>query len=243
MWTSTEFKTYKKKFDFSSSEQGKPIYTALKVGEVEFINMIEGIDGEIDEEQIFQSIICDHCGYHHCASGNWMAIRNYKDYVFFIPAFGNIAAEPNSGEYEPPYYLKREGAFWLTMSEFNRMVELIPEFKKLEVINRLSKLELVSLYKWESPHKMFGDFPNFSPLRTNHILTVSELDNNKISQIIQTKLEELINADDYHLEPLIHEEIVYVYLDESKTTEWKALCKSEQKYELVLGGKFKVLIN
>ncbi len=47
MWTSTNFKTYEKKFDFTSSGQGKPTYTALKIGDTDFINIIEGINEEI----------------------------------------------------------------------------------------------------------------------------------------------------------------------------------------------------
>lgn len=47
MWTSTNFTTYKKQFDFTSSEQGKPTFTALKIDDKDFINMIEGLEGEI----------------------------------------------------------------------------------------------------------------------------------------------------------------------------------------------------
>ncbi len=241
MWTSTEFKTYKKQFDFSSSEQGKQIYTALKIGEVEFINMIEGITVEIDGEQIFQAIICDHCGHYHCASGNWMAIRNYNNFIFFIPAFEDIAAEPNSGEYEPPYYLKTNGAFWIPMFEFERMIELIPEFKKIEKIKKISLSELISLYKWDSPNKMFGDFPSFGKIKADHILCVSELDNEMVVKIITDKLEDLNSGENYHLEALGDDEIISIYLDDNKTTEWKALCKTEQGYELVLGGNFKLM--
>jgi len=57
MWTSTNFKTYKKQFDFTSSEQGKQTYTALKIDDTDFINMVEALDGEIENNQVFQTII------------------------------------------------------------------------------------------------------------------------------------------------------------------------------------------
>ena len=87
MWTSTNFTTYKKQFDFTSSEQGKPTYTALKIDDTDFINIIEGLDGEIEEDQIFQTILCSSCGIYHCEPGNWVALRQSDNFVFFIPAF------------------------------------------------------------------------------------------------------------------------------------------------------------
>ncbi|MFT5567875.1 MAG: hypothetical protein ACI81Y_002832 [Glaciecola sp.] len=243
MWTSTDITTYKKEFDFSSSEQGKQTFTALKVGDVEFINMIEGIEGDLGEDQMFQSIICDHCGIYRCSYGNWLAIRSIKDFVFFIPAFDNIADDPSSREYEPPYYLNRDGALYTSMSDFKRMAELVPAFQKVKSLKKLNKFELISLYKWDSPLKIFGNFPNFSPIKTDQILAVSELDNDEIALIIMNKLDDLKNAKHYSLEPIVNEEIICVYLYDVKTTEWKALCKTVQGYELVIGDKFKVTVN
>jgi hypothetical protein len=57
------------------------------------------------------------------------------------------------------------------------------------------------------------------------------------------RIEHLKNAKHYSLEPIVNEEIICVYLDDVKTTEWKALCKTDQGYELVIGDKFKVTVN
>ncbi|MCU7552849.1 hypothetical protein OCK74_27265 [Chitinophagaceae bacterium LB-8] len=241
MWTSTNFDTYPKQFDFTSSERGKPTFTALKIEGKDFINMVEQLDGEIGDEQIFQTIICDHCGIHHCASGNWVALRQQNGYVFFIPAFEAIADEPNSGEYDPPYSLQQKGALWLPLSEFDNFKKIVPELAKLKSINTLTKSELIWLYKWDTPHKMFGDFPNFQPVRKNHVLVASELDNETIFNIIEQKLAELENINEFTIQALaVGDSIISLYLDDINTTEWKALYKTDNQYGLLLGGTFKI---
>lgn len=241
MWTSTNFTTYKKPFNFTSSEQGKPIFTALKIDDKDFINMVEGLEGEIDDNQIFQTILCDHCGCYQCASGNWVALRQLNDLIFFIPAFDDLNTEIGEGIYHPPYEFRQKGAFWLTITDFNKFKKLVPEIDKLTTIKDMTKFELISLYKWDTPHKMFGDFPSFKPLRKDHILTVSELDNETLTSILNAKLTELENSTEFGLEPLVYEDnIVTVYLDDHSTTEWKALYKIEDNYELLLGGQFRI---
>ena len=242
MWNSTNFTIYKKQFDFTSSGQGKPTFTALKIDDEDFINMIEGLDGEINDDQIFQTILCDHCGNYECATGNWVALRQLIDIIFFIPAFEYLQTEIDTGIYEPPYIFRQKGAYWLTVTGFGNFKKLVPEIDKLNSIKTMSKFELISLYKWDTPHKMFGNFPNFKPLRKDHILTVSELDTETLINILEQKLRELENAIEFEFEPLVYEDqIVSIYLNDNSTTEWKALYKTEDSYELLLGGEFRII--
>ena len=243
MWTSTNFELYQKQFDFTSSERGNPTFTALKIDGKDFFNMVEQLDGEIQDDQIFQTIICDHCGFHHCASGNWVAIRQLDDFVFFIPAFQAIAAEQGSGEYDPPYSLQQGGAYWLTLSDFFEFKKFVPELAKLKVLKKLTKFELISLYKWDTPHKMYGDFPIFEPLKKNHVLVTSELDNEIVFEIIEQRLLELENAKEFTIQKLADtDNIISIYLDDTATMEWKALYKINNEYRLLLGGTFKIEI-
>jgi hypothetical protein len=241
MWTSTNFTIYKKQFDFTSSEQGKPTFTALKIDDKDFINMVEGLEGEIDNNQIFQTILCDHCGCYQCASGNWVAIRQLEDLIFFIPAFDDLNTEIDEGIYHPPFILRQKGAYWLTITDFVNFKKLVPEIDKLQSIKTMTKFELLSLYKWDTPHKMFGDFPNFNPLRRDHILAVSQLENDTLVEIIEMKIKELENAIEFELETIVYvDKVVSIYLDDHSTTEWKALYKTEDDYELLLGGEFRI---
>jgi hypothetical protein len=242
MWTSTNFKTYKKQFDFSSSEQGTATYTALKIEDIDFINMIEALEGEIEEDQIFQTIICDQCGIYHCSQGNWVAVRQIDNFIFFIPAFDELEGEQDRTEYDPPYSFKQRGAYWLPIEDYNNFKKLVPELDKLKSINRVAKFELVALYKWDTPHKMFGDFPNFQSLRKNHVLAVSDLDKEIALEILDRKLKELETLDHFHLIPLTeNDKVISVFLDDSSTTEWNALSKTEDDYNLLLGGTFKII--
>ena len=241
MWTSTNFDTYQKTFDFSSSEQGKPTFTALKIDGEDFFNMVEQLDGEIQEDQTFQTIICDHCGFHHCATGNWVAVRQLNNYVIFLPAFNSIADEPLSNEYDPPYSLRQKGAYWLTLDNFEMLKKLVPELANIKSINRLTKFELISLYKWDTPHKKFGDFPAFQQLRNDHILATSELDNETVSEIIKQRLTELENAKEFTIHELTNKDFaISIFLDDNKTTEWKAIYKKDNHFGLLLGGTFEI---
>lgn len=243
MWSSTNFKTYQKQFDFTSSEQGKPTYTCLKIDEIDFINIIEGLEGEIVKNQIFQTILCEQCGYSECATGNWVALRQLNDIIFFIPAFDLLKNEIDKGIYEPPYILKQKGAYWLTITEFKLFKKLVPEIDKIDIIKSITIFEIISLYKWDTPNKMFGKFPNFEPVKKNHILSTLVLDNESLIEIIEKKLNELEKGKDFYLEPLVYEEnIVTIYLDNKSTTEWKAVHKSDDDYELLLGGEFRIIM-
>lgn len=242
MWTSTNFKTYKKQFDFSSSEQGKPILTVLKVDDKDFINMVEGLEGEIEENQIFQTIICDHCGTYHCESGNWVAVRQLDNFVFFIPAFGELI-DDDRAEYEPPFSLRQKGAYWLKSIDFENFKKLVPELAKQNSINQLTNFELKSLYKWDTPHKMFGDFPDFGELKKNHVLVTSELDNETIFAIIEQQMSRFDNAVGFKIEPLDDtDKVISIFLNDSATTEWRAIYQTDNIYGLLLGGTFKIEI-
>jgi hypothetical protein len=91
---------------------------------------------------------------------------------------------------------------------------------------------------------MFGDFPNFQPLRKNHVLVTTELDNETIFEIIEQKLTELENAKEFTVQKLTDaDDIISIYLDDIATTEWKALYKANNQYGLLLGGAFKIEIS
>ncbi len=243
MWTSTDFSTYNKDFDFTSSSLGVRSYTALKIGNIEFINMIEKIDWECGEDQIFQSLICDQCGHPHCASGNWIALRRLETFIFFIPAFEYMLSEPDWGEYEPPHYLKKNGSLWMKERDFKRLVQIVPAFEQLRTIKNLSVQEMELLFKWESPQNIFGTLPELKEFKTERILATSHLNNDRISNLIEEKLEELGAVDNYRIEPIVQDEFVNLYLDDSANTEWTALCISSAGFSLTLGKHFKIIVS
>jgi hypothetical protein len=245
MWTSRSFHTYKKIYDFSSSEQGQFTFTALRIDEDDFINMIEALDGEIGKNQVFQTIICDACGTYRCASGNWVAIRRSGRYILFIPAFEEIMGDVDKTEcYDPPYLLRKKGSFWLDDSAFVEFKHLVPELDRLDSIVPLSKHELAWLFRWDTPCYLFGEFPSFTPARKEHILVFSDFKNDDAFRILEDLLKKLESCSKFELEEVNPSDaITSAFLNFDFVTECKLFCRSNDTYFLLLGGVFKIVLS
>lgn len=203
--------------------------------------MIEELEGQADENLTFQFLVCESCGCTHCEPGNWLAIRQLDDCILFVPAFDKILEEPGSNEYQPPYWFKQKGAFWVTTHAFEILKEKVPAFREIEKVKMLSVYEAISLYKWDIPHRMFGEFPTFGNFRREQILATSELNDILVSKIISEKISILESASKIHLHPMDNvDEVVSVYLGEKDLIEWKAICKTPNGYELLIGDNFKL---
>lgn len=240
MWTASNFSTYQKQFDFSSSEQGKPTYTTLKADDEVLINMVELF--ESDDNSTFQFLICEHCGFTQCQPGNWLSVRQSGNYILFIPAFDEILKEPELNEYTPPYFFNTKGAFIITTNQFETLKESVPAFKNLNAIKKLTGFEASVLYKWDTPHRMFGNFPNFTQLRLDHILCSSELDEKTLVSTIADKLSIIENQKTVRFVSLDNNDTpISLFLDGKTTTEWKAICKNQNGMELMIGDKYKLL--
>lgn len=238
MWTASNFSTYKRQFDFSSSEQGKPTYTTLKADDEILINMVELIE---TDNSTFQSIICEKCGVIHCEPGNWLSVRQSGGFVLFIPALNKILEAEELNEYRPPDFFTTKGALILTSNQFQGLKHKVRAFADISSLKTLSGFEAVSLYKWEVPHKMFGAYPNFMELRIDQIAWTSELDGVSTSKIIIEKLENIATANKVRLVPLDNlEEPISIFLEGLPTIEWKAICKTPKGYELVIGNAYKL---
>jgi hypothetical protein len=50
-----------------------------------------------------------------------------------------------------------------------------------------------------------------------------------------------VDYEDFEIKPLMDSDrIISVFLDDNPTTEWKALCKTKNNYNLLLGGTFTI---
>jgi hypothetical protein len=240
MWTASNFSTYQRQFDFSSSEQGRPTYTTLKADDEVLINMVELFEG--DDNSTFQFQICEHCGFTQCQPGNWLSIRQTENYILFIPAFDEILKEHELNEYTPPYFFNTKGALILTVNQFEDLKERVSAFRKLTDIKPLTGFEASSLYKWDTPHRMFGEFPNFKSLRVDHILCASELDEQTVISTILDKLNIIEKLKTVRLVSLDNKDIpITLFLEGKTTTEWKALCRTKNGMELMIGENYKLL--
>lgn len=244
MWTSTNLQAYQKQYDFTSSDQGKPTYTALTIEGIEFFNMVEQVDVENEDNQVFQTILCEKCGFQSCQSGNWVAIQELNDYVFFIPAFEEIKEEQVPGDYSPPFLLRQNGALWMTLFTYNNFKKYVPALNRLKEIQKMTSDELISLYKSDTHHNLFGTFPNFTAANKDPVLATSELNTKQLFDIIHSSLTNLERAQNYMIQEVKNEDIILsIYLNHKETTQWKALYKTGNEFGLLLGGKFKIVIS
>lgn len=66
--------------DFCSSGLPNPIWTRMRVGEVEVCNSLEGADWA---ENPVQVEICDHCGAPGCQSGGYVHVSKVENFVLW----------------------------------------------------------------------------------------------------------------------------------------------------------------
>lgn len=115
---------------------------------------------------------------------------------------------------------------------------------QLESVRNMYKTELIFLLKWDAPQKIFELLLTEYPMVTDYIRSTStKMTIESFVQIFQEKLLELYNDDGFILK-LIEEgrNVISVYTHEENELEWKALYATENSYDLILGGTFRVIM-
>ncbi|RYG10767.1 MAG: hypothetical protein EOO07_21635 [Chitinophagaceae bacterium] len=146
-----------------------------------------------------------------------------------------------SSEFEPPHYFKTNGSLFMPLASFEHLKSLIPEFNRIIEIPKFTKLELLHLYKWDVPQKMFGEYPSYENFKSNRIIATSESSGVEMANNILRKITDLENSDSFDLEYLENStQRITAFLDDQNTTEWNPLYQDDQNYGLLLGGIFKI---
>ena len=102
-----KIKTFESTFDFSSSDQGEFVGTAIHFNDNLMFNCIELTSFGDDH---FQSSICKCCGFEGCSTGSWVSLRRLGDFFLFIPAIEAMSeGKWETVEYSPPYFLRKHG--------------------------------------------------------------------------------------------------------------------------------------
>lgn len=231
MWSIEKLSTKKNLFNFTSSGQGYSVGTTISAGDQIIFNQLEAIIDHGEGEQVYQAIICESCGYTHCEKGNWFALRKAGSFHLFIPAFEWILEEEDQlkDEYFPPKYISTRGAVILGSSTFEVIRELIPSFLEIKKVKDLNGLEAALLYKYENPFKLFGEFPEFGPIRNLNFLMVSEGDINFQFESIIKELKKIEDSSLIGIEEISKEDrILSFFLDDGIFSEWKAAIINEK---------------
>lgn len=243
MWCVQKIETFKSQFNFISSGQGMVTRTSLSIDDIIVINQIGALDNTPDNENVFQFIVCEECGFTQCKSGDWVAIRKSGDNVLFIPAFAWIfEKEWGENEYLPPYYLLKKGAILFTSERFEKLKNLVPFFAEFNQFRHLTNTEALNLLKFEAPRNMFGALPKFTDLSSEKLITASEGELDYMINLLHIEIKKLeIEESEICIEPVSKNDLlISFYLDDTSATEWKALYRNETGYGLLIGETFKL---
>jgi hypothetical protein len=241
MWTVSSISTKQRKFDFSSSEQGRPVYTSLIFDGEVVINMIELVGS--GDDATYQFLICEDCGITHCEPGNWVSIRQGGDFIVFMPAYGSMLAEPTSNEYQPPYFFNTRGSVLLTETQFQEIQRMVPAFAEMDNISHLTGFEAACLYREEAPFHIFNKFPEFRQLTGNDIVEFDDTDNESITSVIENNLTEIAAANKIQIVKIASKDRpVSLTLKNNPQKGWKAFCETETGMELIIGEEYKFVI-
>lgn len=125
-----EFSLERWRPDFSSSGQPSPEWTRVKYRGVTVTNSLEHVDWTDNPVQV---ILCDACGHDRCASGNFVHVSRFGEYVLWTPAQSEVH-ETVGREHEVPRFLRTFGALAIP-AEVWRSWPAVPAFDALPLAN------------------------------------------------------------------------------------------------------------
>ena len=232
LWTVEEVEFRRRELDFTSSEQGKHVTTAVFADDTEIINALDRFD---TTEDPLQPIVCEDCGFAGCASGNRIVVRRLGDGILLMPAFDAMAeGEQELTEYAPPYFVSANGCVLFKGNALAALAARIPFFADPSRWPALSAREAVLLLQWGAPHRVLGEFPAKPRLRAEGIAAASHGAGREAHDALGRALERL--ALDPRPVALMAGEPVTFYLDQAGFPEWTPLAFDGTTYRLALAA-------
>ncbi len=227
--------------DFSSSGQAIVDVTALYADGESLMNAIELM--EFDRDPI-QFIVCDHCGYPGCSSGNWLSIRKIGENVIIFPAFTAMDdGEWESSEYKPPHFTRTKGSILLENGQYEEFRSLVKNISALSEVKKISSYEISRLLQWEAPFRMLGDYPNPITIKNDLPYTTSLQNDEQAVDELKNLMNHFQSSKlDIDLVPISGEdEKVSFFLDGTDFIEWVPMVKRNNDFGLALGGKYSIV--
>lgn len=236
MWRIENPTIRKANLDFTSSGQGFREVSQLMSGEVILMNALELMEWSDDRTQV---LVCDHCGFPGCESGNWINLRISGDFVFLIPAFDELENDSwTKTEYGAPRYLKKMGTPYFEVDTYKSLLKFDLNFPDLGQIGKLEMREAMRLAQFEMPFRIFGDPPVVELRREKSGLVVATSDGepSHLLEIVREILSASYESNSPALlrKPNADEEIVYLFLDAAEFTDWRAMVKRGTEYKLMV---------
>ncbi len=227
-------------FDFSSSGQSPHTSTAIEAAGVRLINALDLVEFDPLGTQVH---VCSCCGYSHCESGNWVALRRVGAFVVWVPALALMGGgEWERQQYAPPGFLATRGAPIFPLSvwaELRRLRNDVPELSDLPPLN---SREAVQLLQWTAPRRMLGTFPEQPHLDRGGVLAVTDGDVEAEVQAVNVTLTDYFSRPD----PLVVVPSATVWsriefwLDLPGEPGWSVFGRGETGIVLLLGDELAV---
>lgn len=154
IWTVSAIETRKVRMDFTSSGQGRPVMTELLLDGTVVANAVELTDWTEGSVQIE---VCGSCGYVHCASGGWVAIKRLREGIMILPAFD--AMKKDSVEYSPPEWMARAGPALIGEALVESLRIAAPELPEVSRLMPVTCADAVLMIQGSAPFGVLGRFP------------------------------------------------------------------------------------
>ncbi|WP_163722998.1 hypothetical protein [Mycolicibacterium psychrotolerans] len=175
------------------------------------------------DETPVQVRICEHCGMEHCASGNWLVVRNVGVGVAFVPAFHEmLTGDWAPSEYAPPHFAQGMPIF--TPADYATLRRWCVGLPPIDAVADLSGNELFRWLQWEAPAHVLGVFPADVQIDQDLLLAVSDGELADAAALLEEAIDHTRGTGHASLKrsPPTAQAIT-LYLDASGTPAWTPL--------------------
>lgn len=118
--------------DFSSSGQASPTWTRVRCEGMEITNALEWLDWTSNP---VQAVLCDACGHESCASGGFVHVSRWDQYVLWSMAQSDDTGLPDD-DFQPPRVIRTLGALAIPVATWNGWAGAIPEVPRADRLDR-----------------------------------------------------------------------------------------------------------
>jgi hypothetical protein len=157
MWKVNDLRTVPRTYSFESSEQGQHRDEALVADGVTLVNMMQRVEWTDDPMQVE---VCTSCGFAHCASGNYVALRRIPGFVVLVAslrAYDDTVDKFDEAEYVAPAFMRQKGAPMITLSAWNRLRADHADLPDADAVRPLRWSEALLLAQFEAPRRLLGE--------------------------------------------------------------------------------------
>jgi hypothetical protein len=181
--------------DFSTSDGGRLMSTAVDGAGVRLVTAINLVEFDPDATQVH---VCSHCGSIGCESGNWVSLRRLGDLVLWIPAFARMeTGEWERDQYSPPGFMANRGIAVFLPEAWKQFRSLRLDAPNILQLPPLNSREAVRVLQWSAPRRILGRYPERPRIDREGILAVTTGEIETEVQVVDLALDEYFESQDH----------------------------------------------